>query len=117
MKYIMKLNPKYFEYIKTGTKRIEIRLNDEKRKNIKIGDEIIFQKEPELKEEIDTEVVNLIVKKDFKELIEDLKVSEYSDENESEETFLEDLYKFYTKEQEEKYGVVGIKIKLRKEPT
>lgn len=117
MKYIMKLNPKYFEYIKTGTKRIEIRLNDEKRKNIKIGDEIIFQKEPELKKEIDTEVVDLIVKKDFKELIEDLKVSEYSDENESEETFLEDLYKFYTKEQEEKYGVVGIKIKLRKEKT
>lgn len=117
MKYIMKLNPKYFEYIKTGTKRIEIRLNDEKRKNIKIGDEIIFQNEPELKEEIDTEVVNLIVKKDFKELIEDLKVSEYSDENESEETFLEDLYKFYTKEQEEKYGVVGIRIKLRKEQT
>lgn len=117
MKYIMKLNPKYFEYIKNGTKRIEIRLNDEKRKNIKIGDEIIFQKEPELKKEIDTEVVDLIVKKDFKELIEDLKVSEYSDENESEETFLEDLYKFYTKEQEEKYGVVGIKIKLRKEKT
>ncbi|MCR5146360.1 MAG: ASCH domain-containing protein, partial [Clostridia bacterium] len=112
-----KLNPKYFEYIKTGTKRIEIRLNDEKRKNIKIGDEIIFQKEPELKKEIDTEVVDLIVKKDFKELIEDLKVSEYSDENESEETFLEDLYKFYTKEQEEKYGVVGIKIKLRKGKT
>lgn len=117
MKYIMKLNPKYFEYIKTGTKRIEIRLNDEKRKNIKIGDEIIFQKEPELKKEIVTEVVDLIVKKDFKELIEILKVSEYSDENESEETFLEDLYKFYTKEQEEKYGVVGIKIKLRKEKT
>lgn len=117
MKYIMKLNPKYFEYIKTGTKRIEIRLNDEKRKNIKIGDEIIFQKEPGLKEEIDTEVVNLIVKKDFKELIENLKISEYSDENESEENFLEDLYKFYTKEQEEKYGVVGIKIKLRKEKT
>ena len=117
MKYIMKLNPKYFEYIKTGTKRIEIRLNDEKRKNIKIGDEIIFQKEPELKKEIDTEVVDLIVKKNFKELIEILKVSEYSDENESEETFLEDLYKFYTKEQEEKYGVVGIKIKLRKEKT
>ena len=48
MKYIMKLNPKYFEYMKNGTKRVEVRLNDEKRRCIQIGDEIIFQKEPEL---------------------------------------------------------------------
>ena len=115
MKYIMKLNPKYFEYMKNGTKRIEIRLNDEKRKEIKIGDAIIFQKKTELKEEINTEIVNLIVKKNFKELIKTLDVSEYSDEKETEEKFLEDLYRFYTKEQEEKYGVVGIQIKIKKE--
>ena len=54
MKYIMKLNPKYFEYMKNGTKEIEIRLNDDKRKILKTGDEIIFQKEPELKEELYT---------------------------------------------------------------
>ncbi|MBR3153034.1 MAG: ASCH domain-containing protein [Clostridia bacterium] len=115
MKYIMKLNPKYFEYMKNGTKRIEIRLNDEKRKNIKIGDEIVFQKEPELKDEVSTQIVNLIIKRNFKELIESFDISEYSDKSESKEKFLNDLYKFYTKEQEEKYGVVGIQIKIRKE--
>ena len=115
MRYIMKLNPKYFEYMKNGTKRIEIRLNDEKRKNIKIGDEIIFQKEPELKEELSTLIVNLTVKRNFKELIDNLNVSEYADKGESKEEFLNDLYKFYTKEQEEKYGVVGIQIKIRRE--
>lgn len=115
MKYIMKLNPKYFEYMKNGTKRVEIRLNDEKRKEIKIGDTIIFQKESELKEEINTQIVNLIVKRNFKELIKTLDVSEYSDKKETEEKFLEDLYKFYTKEQEEKYGVIGIQIKIKKE--
>lgn len=115
MKYIMKLNPKYFEYMKNGTKRTEIRLNDEKRKDIKIGDEIIFQKEPELKEEICTQIVNLIVKRNFKELIGNLDVSEYSDKSESAEKFLKDLYVFYTKEQEEKYGAIGIQIKIRKE--
>lgn len=113
MKYIMKLNPKYFEYMKNGTKRIEIRLNDEKRKGIKIGDEIIFQKEPDFKEEISTIIVNLILKKSFKELIQDFNISEYSDKSESEENFLNDLYKFYTKEEEEKYGVIGIEIKIR----
>lgn len=115
MKYIMKLNPKYFEYMKNGTKRVEIRLNDEKRKDLKIGDEIIFQKEPELKEELYTQIVSLNIKRNFKELIEELDVSEYSDKTESEGKFLNDLYKFYTKEQEEKYGVVGIQIKIRKE--
>ena len=115
MKYIMKLNPKYFEYMKNGTKRIEIRLNDEKRKDLKIGDVIVFQKESELKEELYTQIVNLRVKRNFKELIENLEISEYSDKSESEENFLHDLYKFYTKEQEEKYGVVGIQIKIRKE--
>ena len=39
----MKLMTKYFDYIKFGSKRIELRLNDEKRKNIKIGDEIILK--------------------------------------------------------------------------
>jgi len=115
MKYIMKLNPKYFEYMKNGTKRVEIRLNDEKRRDIQIGDEIIFQKEPELTEKIYTEIVELKVTKNFKELINTLDVSEYSDKNETEENFLRDLYKFYTKEKEEKYGVMGIKIKLKKE--
>lgn len=115
MKYIMKLNPKYFEYMKNGTKRVEIRLNDEKRKDLKIGDEIIFQKEPELKEELYTQIVSLNIKRNFKELIEKIDVSEYSDKSESEEKFLNDLYKFYTKEQEEKHGVVGIQIKIRKE--
>lgn len=115
MKYIMKLNPKYFEFMKNGTKRIEIRLNDEKRKDLKIGDVIVFQKESELKEELYTQIVNLMVKRNFKELIENLEISEYSDKSKSEENFLHDLYKFYTKEQEEKYGVVGIQIKIRKE--
>ena len=34
----MKLMTKYFDYIKYGSKRIELRLNDEKRKNIKINE-------------------------------------------------------------------------------
>ena len=36
----MKLRPEYFEYINNGTKRIELRLFDEKRELIKLGDTI-----------------------------------------------------------------------------
>lgn len=31
MEHILKLQPKYFDYINTGTKRIELRLYNEKR--------------------------------------------------------------------------------------
>ena len=46
MTHEMKLQPKYYDYILTGTKRIEIRLNDEKRQAIQLGDKIKFLKEP-----------------------------------------------------------------------
>ncbi len=111
MKYIMKLNSKYFEYMKNGTKEIEIRLNDDKRKNLKVGDEIIFQKEPELKEELYTKVEKLFICKSFEDIIVNFDVQQYADQKETRENFLNDLYKFYTKEQEKKYGVVGIKVK------
>ena len=38
----MKLHPAPFEMIKSGKKTIELRLYDEKRRKIKVGDEIIF---------------------------------------------------------------------------
>ena len=57
----------------------------------------------------------MIKKESFEELINELNISEYSDISENKESFLKDLYKFYTKGQEEKYGVIGIKIKLKKE--
>ena len=38
MEHKLKLQSKYFRYINDGTKRVELRLYDEKRKNINIGD-------------------------------------------------------------------------------
>lgn len=42
MKYNMKLNNEPFNLIKNGTKTVELRLNDEKRKLLNIGDKIEF---------------------------------------------------------------------------
>ena len=52
--YKMKLLPQYFNYIKNGTKRLELRLNDEKRKDLEINDIIIFEKLSE-----DLEYINI----------------------------------------------------------
>lgn len=57
MEHILKLKPKYFNYINNGTKRIELRLYDEKRQTINIGDTIIFQREPELEITMKTKVI------------------------------------------------------------
>jgi len=42
MLHQMKLQPSPFEKIKNGSKTIEVRLNDEKRQLLKVGDEIQF---------------------------------------------------------------------------
>ena len=42
--HLMNLQPKYFDFIKDGTKRIELRLYDEKRRQIQLGDIIEFSK-------------------------------------------------------------------------
>lgn len=103
----MKLLESPFERIKDGTKTVEFRLYDEKRKMIKIGDKIEFSKLPELEEKILVEVVDLYKEDSFKELFEKV----LTDENDIKK-HMEVIYKIYTKEQEKEYGVLGIKIKL-----
>ena len=108
----MKLQPKFFDFIKYGTKRIELRLYDEKRRNIELGDKIVFRKEPELKEVVEATVVGLLRYKSFKELFEDFDMSLLADKSMTKGEFLEVLKEFYTVEKQEKYGVLGIKIEL-----
>ena len=57
MEHEMKLQPEYYDFILNGTKRIEIRLFDEKRQQIKVGDQIEFSKLPTLQEKL---LVNVI---------------------------------------------------------
>ena len=42
MTHQMQLQPEPFSMIKSGVKTIELRLYDEKRRKIRIGDEILF---------------------------------------------------------------------------
>ena len=103
----MKLNESPFERIKNGTKTIEFRLYDEKRKKVKIGDKIEFSKLPDLQEKILVDVLDIYRDKTFKNLFKKI----YTDEDEIERK-TKSMYQFYSKEQEKKYGVIGIKIDL-----
>lgn len=108
----MKLQPKYYNYILNGTKRIEVRLYDEKRSQIKIGDTIKFLKEPELKESFNVKVIGLLSYNSFKEMFEDFDISILSDKSMTKEELISVLEEFYTKEKQEQYGVLGIRIEL-----
>lgn len=108
----MKLQPKYYDFILNGTKRIEIRLNDEKRQIIKLGDKIKFFKEPELIESFEAVVVDLLKYNSFKDMFKDFDISVLADSSLTKEELIAVLEQFYIKEKQEKYGVLGIRIEL-----
>ncbi len=112
MIYEMKLQPEYYNYILNGTKRMEIRLNDEKRKLIKVGDTIKFLKEPDLNESFKAKVVELLYYNNFDELFDDYDISILADKSMTKEELKKILEKFYTKEKQAKYGVIGIRIEV-----
>jgi len=112
MNHKMKLQPNYYNYILNGTKRIEIRLNDEKRQQIKIGDTITFFKEPNLEEKFITKVVGLLLYDSFEDMFEDYNIAILADVSMKKEDVIMELEKFYTKEKQKQYGVLGIIIKL-----
>lgn len=110
MEHILKLQPKYFDYINNGTKRVELRLYDEKRQKINIGDTIIFQKEPELEITMKVKVIGLFRYNTFEELFEDFDIKMLADNSMTKQELLNVLEEFYTPEKQKKYGVVGIRI-------
>ncbi len=60
MIHSMKLHTKYFNKIKAGEKKIEVRLFDDKRKKISVGDIIQFQDASDSRRIVNTEVVGLL---------------------------------------------------------
>lgn len=109
MKYEMKLNNGPFKKIKDGTKTIELRLNDEKRQLLKEKDLIEFTNRETL-EKLLVEIENLYYYSSFKELYKNFNKIEMGYEKDD-IADPKDMEKYYSKEEQEKYGVLGIKIK------
>lgn len=106
----MNLHPKYFEKIKDGSKTIECRLFDEKRRIMKIGDIIEFSRTDEPGITIRSEIQELLNYSTFEDLVATFPATSFGVETKSD--ILDDLHKFYTLDQEKKYSVVGIRVKL-----
>lgn len=104
----MKLNESPFDRIKNGTKTVEFRLYDDKRKQIKVGDKIEFSKLPDLQEKLIVEVLELYQDKTFKNLFKQL----YKEDEEEIKRKTQSMYEIYSREKEKQYGVLGIRIKI-----
>ena len=111
MKHTLNLHPEPFALIKSGHKTIEMRLNDEKRSIIKPGDEIEFINR-ENDEYLVVDVLSITPYKSFNELYSSNNKKDLG-YNENEVADPNDMSKYYTEEQIEKYGVLAIKIQRR----
>lgn len=109
MLHLMNLHDSPFAMINSGYKTIEMRLYDEKRQMISVGDIIEFTNN-KTQEKIYCLVINLHIYPSFKELYEkfDPRLLGYLD---GEAVSYHDMEMYYPEEKINKYGVIGIEIK------
>ena len=110
----LRLNAQPFESIKAGAKTIEMRLLDEKRQQYNIGDVLVFKKRPDEIETIKAKIINLHKVNSFADLYKTFNKIKLG-YKEYETAKPEDMLSFYSREEQQKYGVVGIEIELIKE--
>jgi len=109
MHHRMKLQPEPFAQITSGTKTIEIRLFDEKRKQIVEGDTITFSRMDDKSDTIKTKVTNLVIFNTFADLFTAYNPECYGFKNAEDHI---SMYKYYSKEEEQEYGVLALHLQL-----
>ena len=106
----MKLRPEPFGKIRSGSKTIELRLYDEKRQKIQVGDVIIFTS-TERGEQIRATVKKLHRFDSFEALYKSLPLLKCGYTAEDVDTAQpSDMEAYYSSEEQEKYGVLGIEL-------
>ena len=112
MQHEMSLRPGPFGWIASGKKRYELRLHDEKRAAICIGDLIRFTCTADGRQLL-TRVTGLHPYPDFAALYAALPLTEcgYTEENVA-RADPKDMEAYYPPEQQAKYGVLAIRIEL-----
>ena len=106
----MHLKEPYFSYIKGGTKRIELRLFDDKRRRIDLGDLIEFSGSND--KSVQARVVGLLRYDSFVDLCKDFDITILADKVTTKDDLIAALNEFYSPEQQAQFGVIGIRFEL-----
>lgn len=114
MTHYMNLQPAPFYAIQSGEKDIELRLLDEKRQRIRVGDFIEFENTENSNCKMTVIVTGLHKFPSFEKLYASLPLLRcgYTKED-IKQASPSDMELYYSKEKQKKYGVVGIEIKLK----
>lgn len=110
MEMIIHLHPEIFEIVKSGKKTIEARVNDEKRRTLKVGDTLRFLKRPDEVEQLLCKVTGLEYYNNFEEMVKNYEMKDLYLESYTKEEFIKLLEQFYTKEEQAEWGVVAIRF-------
>lgn len=116
MLHDMSLRPGPFEAIASGRKRYELRLNDEKRRQIRVGDVIRFTRTDEAAM-VYARVISLHPFPDFLQLYQTLPLLEcgYTPANVG-SVSPDDMSRYYAPEKQRVHGVLGIGLELIRYP-
>ncbi len=107
----MSLKSDPFDRIKNGKKRVELRLLDEKRRNIRVGDRIMFTRAENGAEKICARVIGLHAYANFYALSADFLRSEMGFEDRV-ESVGDIMREYYSDEDVGQYGALAIRIML-----
>lgn len=102
----MNLNRKYFDLINTGTKKLEIRLLDDKRSKLQIGDIIRFNT---LNNFLFTKIIDLKIYNSFEDLLNKISPSDVGLSN-NKNIALNELYSIYPRDYCINFKILAIKI-------
>ncbi len=107
----MHLDPEAFARMDAGEKTIELRLYDEKRRRIQAGDMIRFESTADETDVLYAQVAGMRFFASFDELYAALPLTAcgYS-ETEAKTASPRDMDRYYTPEEQKKWGVVGIQL-------
>lgn len=112
MVFDMKLNKEPFECIERGEKSVELRLYDEKRQRLNIGDYIIFTCLSDAGKHVAVQVIALYRYADFEDLFMEINPLDCGfGANVAADEAAAAMREYYPESQICRYGVLGIRIK------
>jgi ASC-1-like (ASCH) protein len=116
MRHELRLHPRPFEKIKAGIKTIEMRLWDDKRRLISIGDTLIFYKRPDLLETLTCTITALHLFPNFTAMCQVLPLDKMGYEGASLAAWKNHqdpgMGDYYSAEEEALWGAVGIEFEV-----
>ena len=106
----MMLNQRPFGKIQQGIKTLELRLYDEKRQAIKLGDLLEFKLRDSPDGSVLTRVVGLMIYPKFENIIDQIPTALMGYDETQRDYLRTSMYEYYSREDEALYGVLGIRF-------